>query len=253
MRGKKAQQGHCVSYTQNPASGEVHLLGSVLAQLGAGESLKDGLRSEHVRYRKIAGRGRRNILFLVDTSGSMISSGRLGLVKGCVVSLLSDAYVTRTRVAVIGFGGARATLALPFTSSAEMAARRIDDMKGGGSTPLLDALRLATPLIDGVGDESAEVVILSDGGCNRPRKGSVRESVTAFANFCKKRNVPIHLVDAGSGTTTAKQRAQLMASMLHADYRELDEMRADMFGASHAGGEEDERSVMRASEGGGNE
>ena len=193
----------------------------------AGEGLKEGLREEHVRYRKIAGRGRRNILFIVDTSGSMIASGRLSLVKGCVISLLSDAYVTRTRVAIVGYGGMKARLILPFTASAEMAAQRIDAAKGGGSTPLFDALRLAMNLLNGVQDEPAEVVLLSDGRYDRSRKMQSTHVLQGFGGFCKKRGVPIYFIDASAGGRTAQQRTKQLANALHADYRRLDDMRAE--------------------------
>ena len=225
IRGKKINQGHCIGYTSNPSSGEIHIVGSIVTQLAAGDDLANGLRDEHVRYRKIAGRGRRNILFIVDTSGSMISSGRLALVKGCVVSLLSDAYVTRTRVAIVGFGGMHARLVLPFTSSAEMAAERIDVVKGGGSTPLLDAFRLATRVIENVRDETVEVVLLSDGGYDHPRGTHPNTVIRGFGDFCKKRNVPIYFIDAGAGTRTAEARAKRLATALRADYRTLDAMR----------------------------
>ncbi len=229
MKSKKAEAGHAIGYTENPASGEVHVVGSVVSQLSAGLGLEGGVRDEFVRYRKIAGRGRRNILFLVDTSGSMVSAGRLSLVKGCVVSLLEDAYVNRTRVAIIGFGGVKARMILPFTTSAEMAAARIDAAKGGGATPLLDALALAMPLLEGVSDEPAEVVLMSDGGFNRPRGVSAEKILKGFAEFCKKRSIPIYFIDSGAGRRTAQRRAQHLAAMLHADYRPLSDLRADTF------------------------
>ena len=212
-------------------------MGSVVTQLVAGENLEEGVREEHVRYNKIAGRGRRNIVFLVDTSGSMVGSGRLSLVKGCVVSLLSDAYVTRTRVAIVGFGGLRANVVLPFTSSAEMAAQRIDAVKGGGSTPLFDAFRLAVWLIDGLQDESAEVVLLSDGGYDRSRITHPANVIRGFGEYCKKKGVPIYFVDSGSGNRTAEQRARRLARALHADYRKLDDMRVDEFAEYISAGE----------------
>lgn len=244
IKGKKMQAGHCIGYTESPASGKVHVLGSVLSQINSGEGTDGGVRDEHVRYRKIAGRGRRNILFLVDTSGSMVASGRLAMVKGCVISLLGDAYVSRTRVAIVGFGGLKARLVLPFTSSAEMAARHIDDMKGGGGTPLLDAIRIATPLIESMEAEPAEVVLLSDGGYDRPRKASPERVIRSFAAFCKKRNVPIYLVDSGSGTRTAQKRAERLAAMLHARYRQLDDMRAESLEQAIAFQEESSASCM---------
>lgn len=226
IKGKRAQKGHCIGYTQNSASGDIHVVGSVITQLVAGESVQNGLKEEHVRYRKVAGRGRRNIVFLVDTSGSMVGSGRLSLVKGCVVSLLADAYVTRTRVAIVGFGGMHAQLILPFTSSAELAAQRIDAAKGGGSTPLFDAFRLAIQLVDGLEDEGAEIVLLSDGGYDRARSVSSSKVIRGFGEFCKRREIPLYFIDSGGGKRTAEQRARRLARALHADYRKLDDMRA---------------------------
>ena len=227
VRGKTANAGHCIGSTQNPASGQVHVVGSVLAQLAAGKDLEEGVENEFMRYRKIAGRGRRNILFVVDTSGSMVASGRLGLVKGCVVSLLGDAYVSRTRIAVIGYGGAKARLIVPFTSSAELAAQRIDNAKGGGSTPLIEALDLAARTVQQVDDEQVEIVLLSDGGYNRPRKMMAESAIRGFAEFFKKHEASVMLIDSGMGTKTAQRRAESLAQMLHADYRKLDDLRAD--------------------------
>lgn len=199
----------------------------MIAQLSAGAGLRDGVSEEHVRYSKIAGRARRNILFIVDTSGSMIASGRLSLVKGCVVSLLTDAYVTRTRVAIIGYGGVRARLMLPFTSSAELAAQRIDEAKGGGATPLLDALSLAMRVMDGMRGEPVEIVLLSDGGFDRSRHVQSKTVIRGFGEFCGKRGAPIFFVDSGNSRRTAQQRAKRLASELGADYHCLEDLRAE--------------------------
>ena len=234
VKSKSAKKGRSIGYTRNPSSGEVHVVGSIVAQLMADANLENGVSEEHVRYRKIAGRGRRNILFVVDTSGSMIGAGRLALAKGCVISLLSDAYVTRTRVALICYGGAKATLVLPFTSSVEMAAQRIDNAKGGGATPLLEALELAIRLIDSVENEPVEVVVLSDGGYSRPRGMQTDKIIFRFGEYCQKFGIPIHFVDSGRGGRTAKRRAEWLAKTLHADYRTLEDLRVDNDDASPA-------------------
>ena len=227
VKGKHVQGGRCIGYTQDPQSGQVHVVGSVMAQLLAGQDTGAGIAAEHVRYRKIAGRGRRNILFVVDTSGSMVASGRLGLVKGCVMSLLGNAYVERTRVAVVGYGGVHARVVVPFTSSAELAARCIDVEKGGGSTPLLDALQRAQRLIETVEDEPVEVVVLSDGGFNRERGVATTSLIRGFASYCARNHVPLLFIDTGAGTRTATKRAQRLAALLHARYRKLDALRVD--------------------------
>ncbi len=138
--------------TASPSSGRLHLPGSIQTQLTAGETLAGGIREENLRYWKYSGKAKHYYLFLIDTSGSMLSRDRLAMVKGCVCSLLEDAYVKRTRVAVISYGGGGACLDLPFTSSQELAASRISAMKGGGSTPLIPALAIASGLIEELGN-----------------------------------------------------------------------------------------------------
>ena len=65
------------------------------------------------------------MLFCVDASGSMAARRRMEAVKTAVLSLLLDAYQRRDKVGLVTFRGAEATLALPPTSSVEVAARRL--------------------------------------------------------------------------------------------------------------------------------
>lgn len=225
-KSRRTENGHCIGSMSGSASGKLHVVDSVVASLARGRGSDGVLDESDLRYQKIAGRARRNIVFVVDTSGSMLTEARLAQVKGCVVSLLEDAYVTRARVAVVGCGGAQARLVLPFTSSAELAAQRIDGMCGGGTTPLIGALGIAARLLGDLQGEPAEIVLLSDGRYNRGG-GSARASrrLRAFGAFCKRNGAVIHLVDASSGSKTARRRTGLLASLLQADFRKLDDLR----------------------------
>lgn len=227
QRGAKVDRGHCLGSTQDPTSGQVHVSSSVVAQIASGGSLDRGVGEGNVRYKKIAGRGRRNVLFIVDASGSMLSSQKLAMVKGCIASLLEDAYVTRTRVAVVSFGGGGARLVLPFTSSAELAATRVGRMKGGGTTPLLEALGIAARQMDAVEGEPLSIVLLSDGRYNRNKDVPTEKLIRQFGEHCRKRNVRLLLVDAGHGGKTSQKRAAFLARLLQAQYRLLDDMRAE--------------------------
>lgn len=224
-----AHKGHVIGATTNPASRRVHLPGSIVAQLSQGLDLADGIMPESLRYQKVAGRGRRNYLFIIDSSGSMVADDRLAKVKGCVISLLESAYAKRVRVAIIGYGGTTARLVLPFTSSSELAAERIGEMRGGGSTPLVDALGLAGNLIDRMRDEDLSVYLLSDGRYNRNATGRETWQIREFGDFCKVRDIPVTLIDAGTDTKTARRRSAFLANMLHATYRRLDDLRVELF------------------------
>ncbi len=87
------------------------------------------------------------VLFAVDASGSMAARQRMRAVKGAVLSLLLDAYQRRDKVGLVTFRGAGAELALPPTSSAEAAARRLASLATGGRTPLAAGLAKAARVL----------------------------------------------------------------------------------------------------------
>lgn len=86
------------------------------------------------------GREANLLLFCVDASGSMAARRRMVAVKTAILSLLTDAYRRRDKVALISFRGDSARLALPPTGSVEVAAALLDDLPAGGRTPLAEAL-----------------------------------------------------------------------------------------------------------------
>ena len=89
------------------------------------------------------GRESNLVLLVVDASGSMAARRRMEAVKAAALSLLLDAYQRRDKVGLITFRGAEATLALPPTSSVDIAARRLHELPSGGRTPLAEGLLCA--------------------------------------------------------------------------------------------------------------
>ncbi|MER7081706.1 protoporphyrin IX magnesium-chelatase [Saccharopolyspora kobensis] len=98
------------------------------------------LRSEDLRRGIREGREGNLVLFAVDASGSMAARERMSAVSGAVLSLLRDAYQRRDKVGVVTFRGDSAELALPPTSSVDIAAARMRGLRTGGRTPLADGL-----------------------------------------------------------------------------------------------------------------
>jgi len=101
------------------------------------------LRREDLRTAITEGRESNLVLLVVDASGSMAARRRMEAVKTAALSLLLDAYQRRDKVGLITFRGSSATLALPPTSSVEVAARRLDEVPNGGRTPLAEGLLMA--------------------------------------------------------------------------------------------------------------
>ncbi|SDV01271.1 magnesium chelatase subunit D [Microlunatus sagamiharensis] len=93
-----------------------------------------------LRHAVTEGRESNLVLLAVDASGSMAARKRMEAVKTAVLSLLLDAYQRRDKVGLVTFRGTEAVLALPPTSSVEVAARRLTDLPSGGRTPLAEGL-----------------------------------------------------------------------------------------------------------------
>ena len=107
------------------------------------------------------------IVFVVDASGSMGANRRMRAVKGAILSLLSDAYQKRDRVAMITFRKDKAQLVLGVTRSVERAARQLAALATGGKTPLYAGLEAAHDLVCAQRRREKDVlpvvVLVSDG------------------------------------------------------------------------------------------
>jgi magnesium chelatase subunit D len=125
------------------------------------------LRSTDLREAVREGREGNLVLFVVDASGSMAARSRMSAVKGAVLSLLTDAYQRRDKVALVSFRGATADLVLPPTSSVDAAAVRLQSLPTGGRTPLSEGLLRAAEVlrVEQVRDRArrALVVVVTDG------------------------------------------------------------------------------------------
>lgn len=125
------------------------------------------VRAGDLREKLREGREGNLILFLVDASGSMAAKKRMSAVKGAVLSLLTDAYQRRDKVALISFRGEDAKVLLPPTSSVELAAARLEELPTGGRTPLAAGLVKAAEMLQRESLRDRErrplLVLLTDG------------------------------------------------------------------------------------------
>lgn len=134
------------------------------------------------------------IVFVVDASASMGTGKRMAAVKGAILSLLSDAYQKRDKVAMITFRRDKADLVLGMTRSVDLAAKKLETISTGGKTPLYAGLEAAHNLIKASMQREKDllpvVVLVSDGRatCGRskdPFADAVREGCSLTADHIK--------------------------------------------------------------------
>ena len=98
------------------------------------------IRPADLRHKVLSRLTGASILFTVDGSGSMGSEEVISHAKSVVLSLLTDAYQKRDRVGLVTFRGTEAKVALPFTTSVELAQKKLATLPTGGKSPVALAL-----------------------------------------------------------------------------------------------------------------
>ena len=219
-----------------PARGErgpIHLIETIRAaaphQLGRGRSSGGViLRSDDLRLAIREGRESNLILFCVDASGSMAAKKRMTQVKTAVLSLLLDAYQRRDKVGLITFRARHADLALPPTSSVEVAATRLAELPAGGRTPLAEGLLKAAEVVrvETIRDPRRRplVVIVTDGRATTG-KDALERSRRA-ADYLAEQRIASLVVDCETGRFRMGLAA-VLAEHLRGEYVALGAVLAD--------------------------
>ncbi|NLL94696.1 MAG: magnesium chelatase subunit D family protein [Thermoplasmatales archaeon] len=166
---------------------------------GTGFSVEPGDVREKVRTRKVGNL----IVFAVDASGSMGAENRMTLVKGTIMSLLTDAYQKRDKVCLITFRGSDAEMVLPPTNNTELAKRRLDDVPVGGKTPLGPGLALSYETIKKEMLKDREIrpvlVVVSDGRANSGAADDIKGELEAVTRAITGDGIQCLVIDSESG------------------------------------------------------
>lgn len=186
------------------------------------------IRPTDLRRAEFEGRESNLVLFCVDASGSMAARRRMEQVKTAVLSLLLDAYQRRDKVGLVTFRGAAADLALPPTSSVDVAAARLADLPAGGRTPLAEGLVKAAEVItvERIRDARRRplLVVVTDGRATAGADavGRSREAAGHLAGI----GIASVVIDCESGPLRLGLAAEL-AQHLDAEYTEIGDVSAD--------------------------
>ena len=139
------------------------------------------------------------IVFAVDASGSMGVGKRMSAVKGAVLSLLTDAYQKRDKVALITFRKTGAELVLGMTRSVDLAAKRMETLATGGKTPLYAGLELAHSVIGAAKRREKDLlpvlVLISDGRATLGRGGKPFDDAAAEARAIAADGIKAVVID----------------------------------------------------------
>lgn len=233
-RRSRARNGTGRRVGSGTGAGSIHLVATLMAaaerHAAHGTSTEGGrVRLEGADLRSAIREGRESnlLVFCVDASGSMAARRRMIQVKTAVLSLLTDAYRRRDRVALISFRGQGAELSLPPTGSTEIAAALLDDLAAGGRTPLAEGLVEAEHVLrrEQLRDARTRplLIVLTDG---RATHGvdAVERSRQA-AGVLARRRVPTVVIDCEQGPLRFGL-ARILAMYLSAEHVPMEQVDA---------------------------
>jgi magnesium chelatase subunit D len=197
-------------------------LASAERRLASGEGkAAAGAMLEETDLREVVAEQRRGrlIVLCVDVSGSMGVADRVAAARGAVLRLLTDAYQSRDRVAVVTFSGDGARVALRPTGSVEVARQRLESVPTGGRTPLAEGILTALRLCSAPSSRGLApiLVLVSDGRATSVSPSGRQDDPGAAALSAAARvraaGVPALVVDVEAGGARLGLAAQLASAM----------------------------------------
>jgi Ca-activated chloride channel family protein len=195
-----------------------------------------GLQGKKLDYKKLPPS---NLVFLIDSSGSMNSRDKLPLLKSAF-KLLLDAMDKRDRIAIVAYAGS-AGLVLPSTPAAEKDTilKALDRLEAGGATAGGEGIELAYAVAEKnlIAGGNNRIILATDGDFNIGQS-STSELVRMIE---EKRKGGIFLTTLGFGMGNYKDgRMEQISNAGNGNYFYIDnireaekvlvrEMRANMF------------------------
>jgi Mg-chelatase subunit ChlD len=180
----------------------------------------DGITPQDLRRRLRVQAVKKTVLFLVDSSDSMLVEEQVKLAKGAVLGLLTQAYQKRYRVGVIVFHDWKARVVLPPTTSIARARHELQALATGGGTPLAHGLQtvLQTVRAERIRhpNDLQQMILVTDGrpSVSLEPSANIREEVLSLARPFPARNIPsMVLATAEPGDLLQEIAVQLKAPL----------------------------------------
>lgn len=209
--GLRAQKkGMPVPVKTTPAPGKSYpvpdLLGTVTNYLLTGKP--------DIKYQQKASKATLSLLFLVDSSGSMLKDRQIAYIKGIINQTITQHQHKRLRYAAVALSQGDAQLVSHYTTDTTKFIHSIAQLPSGGKTNLQAGLRIIQQL---QATEQAQLYIFTDGRINAG--GTLPEAAAYFRQYLRGlRHTTV--VDQESGFVKLGKAAEL-AKVIGATYLNL--------------------------------
>lgn len=201
-----------ISEQQKNVSSSVDLLATV----------KDYLTSNQLtlKYKAAVSKSEVRMLFLIDSSSSMLQNKQMAFVKGVIEQTTFQYKNKKINYAAIALTSGAAKVVSHLTSNTGELLSSIEQLRTGGKTNLKAGLKLVHQLLKGEGtkNKSHHLFILTDGQINAGESENPFQESVAFYKTFLKQLVHTTIVDMERGFVKLGFAKQL-ANQLHSHYQ----------------------------------
>ncbi len=191
---------------------------------GAGEGRALPIAPDDLRAKVRSGAAASSVLFLLDTSDTLVRDERIGATISALFSLLKASQQRRDRVALLVFHNNEVREILPFTNSIELATEHVKAgaVPAGGNTPLVPALKRGYEMLQvetrAHPDSQPLLVLLSDCEGNVSLEGrSSEEEALEWAHLIRLHQVRSLIVNLTAFAEMDYGRPKRLAEALDAE------------------------------------
>lgn len=169
--------------------------------------------------------------FMIDNSGSLVVRARIRAVKAAIMSILTDHYVRKDRVAIMTFNEQFIGMALPPTRSVGRVKKIIDDIAVGTKTPLSESLvfmnRYVEQYLRKNKDSVVFVILITDAKANMAleKDHDPVEEAIGIASRIDLERMECAVVDSKI-SNEPNMNAIRLAKALRAPYYKLEDLRS---------------------------
>ena len=166
-----------------------HSFGTVTTGIDVLSSVKEYLITQKfkVHYKKAVNESKIHLVFLIDSSSSMVKNQQISFIKGLISETLHQFKNKKLMLSAVALQNGKATVILKLTQNIENFIAQIQQLRSGGKTNLKAGLSLVHQLLKSkTPQEETVFYVLTDGKINKGEtENPFAEAVSYFRTYLR--------------------------------------------------------------------
>jgi len=175
--------------------------------------------SFELQYKQQSKKTQKHLIFVLDSSGSMLVDKVVAYAKGLVQKIAEEEKVHKPLFSLISISNGTSQTLVKEERKIEQFIAELNEVKTGGKTDIVPAFRMVKELIQQKNRADNELIIVTDGKFNSTEGNAFEQAVLGFKMYCKAIQYK-KVIDAERGIVKLAL-AEKFAAKINASYEKL--------------------------------